>query len=117
MNIDAPGSYRYPVQNLVSLRATKTLFSAGRSRVLLNVALINVLQNEGVQGLVTRNFFSSNFCAALRVDRASSALLPGDGSIDPPLQEIGLWEATATGRPHSENVHYLMGIDVEQEEL
>jgi hypothetical protein len=61
INIDEPGSFRYHTQNILHIRASRVLIRNKTHRLLLNVAVNNILQDTGEQSLVTQNFFSPNF--------------------------------------------------------
>jgi hypothetical protein len=63
INIDEPGSFRYHTQNILAVRASRVLLKNKTHRLLLNVAVNNILQDTGEQSLVTQNFFSPNFNA------------------------------------------------------
>jgi hypothetical protein len=61
VNIEPPGGYRYPSQELLYLRFTKVLLRRGDRRLELGAEIANALQDKSHNSLITQNFFSSTF--------------------------------------------------------
>src|SRR5262249_37943188 len=58
INIEAPGSYRYSMQKPLSFRISKILFQHGQRRLDLGTEILNVLQDEAEDTIITQNYFS-----------------------------------------------------------
>jgi hypothetical protein len=58
---EADGTYRMPYQNSLNLRFTKLLFRQADRRLEIGTEIRNVLQDEGFESVVTRNFFTATF--------------------------------------------------------
>jgi hypothetical protein len=62
VNIAPPdGTYRFPNQNLLNFKFTKELFRRGRNRLELSAEILNVLQNEANETIISQNFFATTF--------------------------------------------------------
>jgi hypothetical protein len=62
INIAPPdGTYRFPAENILSIRADKILFRKRHRRLDAGLELMNALQNEGVTSLVSQIYNASTF--------------------------------------------------------
>jgi hypothetical protein len=62
VNIDPPdGSYRFPFQNILSVRVNKILFRQHGHRLDVGMEARNVLQDTAYESILTRNLFATTF--------------------------------------------------------
>jgi hypothetical protein len=63
VNIEPPGDFRLPTQELLGIRFTKSLLQRGHRRIDLSAEVLNSLQDLGHRSVVSQNFFATTFGA------------------------------------------------------